>query len=149
MAIRRLWSQSSSEEKRLAARHVSLVRGRMLTLKNWRNNTPQRIIVLPENHLDMHICTSASRQKNFSYGIPYISNGRDKLGLGIIDDTLNDTQLIPIPDTQMSDALFSLTHDNNVILGRVVPIHSTLHTISIYNYVNNEEFVIFKKEINK
>jgi hypothetical protein len=161
-AICRLWSQSSSEEKRLAARRVSLttlahldghtwyclVRGRILTMKNWRNNTPQRVIILPENYSDMHIYAPSSVRDNFSYGIPFISDGHDRLGFGIIDDTLNGAQLASIPDTLVK-ALPSQAHDNNIVFRRITLAYSTQHTIDLFDHVTNDEFVVARRKLNK
>jgi hypothetical protein len=176
-AIRRLWSQSSSEEERLAARRVSLatlehldgytwhrlVHGRWLTIKNWRKNTPQRIIIFSKDQSDMHICEQLYGFHNPSYGIPFISNGCNKLGFGIIDDALNDVRLAPMPDiqteeegksiekkdTQTENVLPLQIHDINVIHGRIVPIYSTSHTINRCFCNINEEFVVIGKKLNK
>jgi hypothetical protein len=82
-AIRRLWSQSSCEKQRLAARQVSLttldeldgytwyrlVCGRVLTERNWRNDTPQRSIFFPKEHLDTHTSFHSSSKNGLTYGL--------------------------------------------------------------------------------
>jgi hypothetical protein len=160
-AIRRLWSQSSSEEKRLAARRVSLttlehldgytwyrlVRGRMLTVKNWRNNTPQRIIIFANDRSDRPIYDQLHGCSSFSYGIPIISNNWNKLEFGIIDDTLNDTELSLITDT-LIDTLPLQTHEDNVVIGRIVPTYSAQHRIEFVEHVTNDEFMVVDKKIS-
>jgi hypothetical protein len=152
-AVRRLWSQSLSEEKRLAARRVNLttlehldgytwyrlVRGRVLTIRNWMSNTPQRIVIFPE---DQHnIFYKGLGLSNLSYGIPFVSDGNNKLGFSIIDDTLDDTQT--------KRTLSLQTHDINLALGRTVSIYSTSHIIVPLNHVTSDEFVIARKHIHQ
>jgi hypothetical protein len=162
-AVRRLWSQSSSEEERLAARRVSLttiehldgytwyrlVRGRILTMRNWRNNTPQRVIVFSKGQPNMGLHKSLFEYSSPSYGIPFISDSYDKLGFIIVDDTLNDVRLASVPDTQMKNALPLQIYNNNVILGRIVSIYSVPLTNHLRDSVVGEEFVVFKKKINR
>jgi hypothetical protein len=157
-AVRRLWSQSLSEEKRLAARRVSLttlehldgytwyrlVRGRMLTMRNWRNNMPQRIVICSGNQSDMPVHERVYRPNSISYGIPIISDNCNKLGFGIIDDTLNDTQLVPMPDT-LKKSLPSRAHCDGIALGKIVPIYSTSHILGMSGHVTNDEFLIVER----
>jgi hypothetical protein len=162
-AVRRLWSQSSSEEERLAARRVGLttlahldgytwyhlVRGRILTMRNWKNNMPQRAMVLSGNQSDMRICEQSYGCSSPSYGIPFISDDCDKLGFGIVDDTLNDTQLASMPSPQSEDAPPLQVHGNDIALGKIAPIYSTRRTIDFIDHVTNDEFVIARKKLNK
>jgi hypothetical protein len=162
-AVRRLWSQSASEEKRLAARRVSLttlehldgytwyrlVRGRILTMRNWKNNTPQRIIIFPKDQSDMSVYTRSSESNNLSYGIPFNSPNYDTLGFGIVNDTLSDTQLTSMPDSPLKKTLLSQAHNSNIVLGKIVPICQIPHAIDIFRYITNEEFIVIQKKINK
>jgi hypothetical protein len=162
-AVRRLWSQSPSEEKRLAARRVSLttlehldgytwyrlVRGRILTMRNWRNNTPQRVIIFSKDQSDMPIYQEPYGCSSLSYGIPIISDDCDKLGFGIVDDTLNDARLVSVPDTLLKKVLSLQTHCDNIVLGRVVHTYSTPHMIDIFDHVTDDEFIVIEKKINK
>jgi hypothetical protein len=162
-AIRRLWSQSSSEEERLAARRVSLtiiehldgytwyrlVYGRMLTMKNWRNNTLQRIIIFPKDQSDMRVYEQPYGCSSPGYGIPFTSDDYDKLGFGIVNDTLSDTQLVSKSNTQTMNVLPLQTHSDNIVFGKIVPIYSAPYTIDFFDHVNSDEFVFARKKINK
>jgi hypothetical protein len=162
-AVRRLWCQSSSEEKRLAARRVSLttleyldgytwyrlLRGRILTMRNWRNNTPQRVIIFPKDQHDMLTHEESPVSHGLSYGIPFISDGNNKLGFGMIDDTLNDTQLVSMSGALMENVLSLQTESNYIVLGKFVMLDSIPYAIDLVDHVASEEFIIAKKKVNK
>jgi hypothetical protein len=118
-------------------------------MRNWRNNTPQRVIIFSKDQLDMRIGAPSPARYSFSYGIPFISNDYNKLGFGIIDDTLNDIKLTSMLNTQTKKASPLQTYDNNIIFRRIVPTYSTPHTIDIFDHITNDEFVIARKRINK
>jgi hypothetical protein len=119
----------------------------MLTWKNWRRNRPQRIIAFHEDQPDMGHYRLACEFNCPTYGIPLISFSDDnrELGFGIVNDTLNDAQLVPISDT-LSVASALQRYSNNVVLGRIVSTYLTQSTISFIEKVTNDEFVVAIKK---
>jgi hypothetical protein len=144
-AVRRLWSQSILEEKRQTARYVNLttlkyldaytwyrlVRGRVLTERNWRNNTPQRSIIFDQDKLDVLI-SKLHTQSGLSYGLPFISQKDNRVSFAVIDDTLNNTQ---------SDKSSLAGCKLNVVSGRVASLGQISGRI-YFSYNTSEEFIV-------
>jgi hypothetical protein len=162
-AVRRLWSQSPLEEKRLAARHVylttlehldastwrRLVRGRILTEKNWRNNTPQRSIFFTKEQLHGWRYGDPRAQARIAYGMVFASERHNGLGFAIVDDTLNNTS--STPNIQIGNITSSSNnlYQSNVSLGKVVPSDLVLDKVWFDTDVPNEEFIVTSKSIDK
>jgi hypothetical protein len=167
-AVRRLWSQSSSKEKRLAARHVNLatlesldaytwyrlVRGRVLTERNWRNNTPQRSIAFPEGQLNI-LVSGINTQCNLTYGLVFAYKGVNRLTFAIIDDTLNDASSSTVSGAKTYNipswgAISSGTQKirkYNVVFGRVVQSDQIIGEAPFSIRSSSEEFIIANSTI--
>jgi hypothetical protein len=161
-AIRRLWSQSTSEEKRLAAQRVNLislehldgyswyrlVRGRYLTEKNWLHNTPQRSIFFPKMSLKVVDCDRTYIDNNLTYGTAFISR-HNRIGFGIVDDTLNDTRQIHLSDIRTNYPLPSDTHQRDMVLGKVVLSDWTALGVYFDEHLSSEEFLVAHRFVTK
>jgi hypothetical protein len=168
-AIRRLWSQESSGKEHSAAQRVNLttlerldastwrrlVRGRILTMRNWRDNIPQRSIVFPKGVSNTWI-SSLYRWSNSTYGLAFATEKYNGLGFAIVDDTLSNEQLLPVPDMQVNDEPRSCSESgdkndahNSVILGQVVPSDQRTHKIQFDFNVSSEEFIVVSKSIRQ
>jgi hypothetical protein len=141
-AIRRLWSESSSQEMLEASSYVHLttlneldaytwyrlVRGRFLTIDNWRKDKPRRCIIVPEEHvLPIFKWTTVWTHANSSYGLAVISSDYNGLGFIIYDDTL----AIIEPEY----------HD---IMTTIIPVDQHLDNISFVESSTNEEFIVIE-----
>jgi hypothetical protein len=146
-AIRRLWSESPSEEMWEAARHVHLttldeldaytwyrlLRGRFLTIDNWRKGKPRRSIFIPEEYVrPIFKWMTIFTHLRSSYGLAVISSNYNGLGFVIYDDTLDDikpgyhstaTDVVPV-DQHLDNASFirSLSNEEFIVAGRTVYI---------------------------
>jgi hypothetical protein len=168
-ALRRLWSQSPKEEERLAARHVNLtvldhldaytwfrlVRGRFLTEKNWRNNTPQRTIIFNKKQLGVQHYTFATQWEYNTYGIFFVPEDQRRLGFAIIDDTLNNTQSNFISEIQKNDALKGVSSDTNDVgeshlaFGNVGSLEPVNVEISLIHNTSSQEFFVAGGKIRR
>jgi hypothetical protein len=158
-AVRRIWSQALSEEKRLEARHVQLntlehldgytwyclVRGRLLTEKNWRNNTPQRSVIFSGVHFDEHVWDAAATHARVSYGLAFTTS-YDRLGFAIIDDTLHNVPSMPMSSTP-ANSLVNKSVMPSVVDGKVVLLDPMLDTTTFAHNLSSEEFIIAEKII--
>jgi hypothetical protein len=166
-AVRRLWSQSSSEEKRLAACHVNLtmlerldgytwyclVRGRILTEKNWRNNKPQRSIVFSKEQLNEDFSCKYTYAR-LTYGLVFVTRHSRQLNFAMVDDTLNVTPPTLVSrvqnngDSPYPAVLASKIKDkSNVTRGRLVQSKPISDDIYIHPNVSSEEFIVANRVI--
>jgi hypothetical protein len=155
-AVRRLWSQSSLEEKQLAARHVNLitlehldehtwyrlVRGRILTKMNWRNNTPQRSVVFTNESHDIWQHSFAYKNAKTAYDIIFSPEGNEELTFIIIDNILNDTRSIDTLSSGVIRNYISHIHRCNSVFKGNVLMSKGIKNAYINHDVSNEEYII-------
>jgi hypothetical protein len=150
-AVRRLWSQSSSsssvEEKHIAARPIHLtmldhldgptwrrlVRGRILTERNWLRNTPQRSIFFPEEHFGITVWDYFLMPKvRLDYGITFASRKHNRICFSIIDDVSNKMMNV---------------HPPNLVLGKTLLTEKITEDLMLDAEASNREFIVAKKTI--
>jgi hypothetical protein len=171
-AVRRLWSQDPLEEKRLAARCINLsvleyldgytwfrlIRGRVLTERNWRNNTPQRSVAFQSEQLDGLIRYESFIFTKSTYGVAFVAEKYNRLGFAIVDDTLDITKPIPVPKSDTPSNRFSLlnilrgnksVNKSSIPIGRVALSSQTMNKIRFLIRVTSDEFIVANRFINE
>jgi hypothetical protein len=126
------------------------VRGRILTEKNWRNNTVQRTIGFANYSFRERISGPSMNYAKTTFG--FVFNHHKDLGLSfaIVDDTLNNMQPISITDTledneSSSDMVSTDTedvHKPNMVFGKIIPIGLSAGNKHFDLNTSSEEFIV-------
>jgi hypothetical protein len=159
-AVRRLRSQSLSEEERLSARQIDLttledldaytwyrlVRGRLLTEKNWKEGTVQHAMCFADEKLAMQKCFKFTKSSKPTYGHMFAAGNYGKSEPVVIDDTPNDAS----SDNPSSSGMIprrKILNRSNVTPQRIIPASWGANMAGLDICVSSEEFIVAEKDI--
>jgi hypothetical protein len=168
-ALRKLFYQSSSEEKRSAARYVHLdmlehldaqtwyrlVRGRYLTEKNWRQNTPQRSNLFLTQQSGNSADPYYLEWLHLFYGFAFTTRGLEETYLAITDDPWMKS--VSDKDIQVEQSCHSLlssfltskrTGKREVTISPMILLNQSERNFMFFPWHQNDEFLVVIKKVS-